>query len=127
MIAHPPEKGCTLSGELARRISQVLCDRLSLRPRNIFSVNWVRWEEGLGRIVWARRVHIEIGLGSGFPVVGDVAKQRGDQAQERGGIGKNANHASAAFKFLVNALGDIGGAEADPMWWREREDGEAFW
>ena len=72
-------------------------------------------------------MHVEVEVSSGFPVVGDVAEESGDQAQERGGIGKDANHASAAFELLVDAFGEIGGAEADAMWWREREDGEAFW
>jgi hypothetical protein len=70
---------------------------------------------GLG---WDVRIigdHVEIGLSRGFPVIGDIAEESGDEAEEGRRIGEDANDAGSAFEFLVDALGQVGGAKAGPV------------
>lgn len=72
-----------------------------------------------------RRVHVEVGFGGG-PVVVDLVEDGADQAQERFGCGEDAGDAGAALDLLVEALGGVGGAHADPVFGRQGQHGQAF-
>ena len=56
------------------------------------------------------RVHVEIELRRGFPVIADVAEQSGDEAKEGFRVWEDASDAGAAFDLLVDAFSGVGGA-----------------
>jgi len=79
----------------------------------------------LGGEELGRRVHVERGFG-GEPVVGEFAGDGGDQAQEGGGVWEEGGDAGSAADLLVEVFEEVGGAQAEAVFWREEEDGEAF-
>ena len=72
-----------------------------------------------------RRVHVEVGFGGG-PFVVDLVEDGADQAQERFTAGEDPGDTGAALDFLVDALGCVGGAHADPVFGREGQHGQTF-
>ena len=68
---------------------------------------------------------MERGFG-GEPVVGEFAGDGGDQAQEGGGVWEEGGDAGSAADLLVEVFEEVGGAQAEAVFWREEEDGEAF-
>ena len=73
------------------------------------------------------RVHVEVGSARGFPVVGDIEEESGDEAEEGFRVREDADDSGSAFDFLAETLGGVGGAQAWPVFFWETEDGEAFW
>lgn len=69
--------------------------------------------------------HVEVNFGA-LPVVIDFVEQRRDQAQERSLVGEEAGEAGAAFKFQVDPLQGVAGAEAALVAWRQAKDRQAL-
>ena len=55
------------------------------------------------------RVHVEIDLRRGLPVIADVGEDGGDETEEGFGVWEDASDAGAALDLLVDAFGEIGG------------------
>lgn len=73
------------------------------------------------------RVHVEVGSARGFPVVGDIEEESGDEAEEGFRVREDADDSGSAFDFLAETLGGVGGAQAKAVSFWDGEDGEAFW
>ena len=73
-----------------------------------------------------RQVHVEVENWGGLPVIGDIEEESGDETEKGFGVRKDANDSGAAFDFLTEPLGGVGGAQAGSVWFWKGEDGEAF-
>jgi hypothetical protein len=61
-----------------------------------------------------------------FPFLGDLDDDAGDQAQQRGLVGKEADDPGAALDLRVERLAHVVGARALAAGFREAENGESF-